>query len=106
MFVLHSTGSVTKYSAGAHADFTLSTIDPAITSAQRIFTDENTAHLYVLDKTNKRVVEFGKDGKLVAQYQSNAFTNASDMIIDEANKKMYVLSDNKVYQVDIQDQAQ
>lgn len=106
VFVLHSTGSVTKYSAGAHADFTLSTIDPAITSAQRIFTDENTAHLYVLDKTNKRVVEFGKDGKLVAQYQSNAFTNASDMIIDEANKKMYVLSDNKVYQVDIQDQAQ
>jgi len=104
IYVLNANGTVTKLSAGDRVDFALSTIDPALTSAERIFTDENTAHLYVLDKANKRVVQFGKDGKPVAQYASDAFAKASDMIVDEANKKMYILSDSKVYQVEIQDQ--
>jgi hypothetical protein len=104
IYVLEKSGSVIKLAAGARADFNLSAVDPALTSAERIFTDENTANIYILDRTNTRVVVFGKDGKFIAQYTSNAFGNVSDMVVDEASKKVYVLSDSKAYQVDLVDQ--
>ncbi len=102
IWVLEKSGTVIKLSNGSRADFTLSSVDPALTSAERIFTDENASNLYLLDRTQKRVVVFGKDGKLVAQYTSDAFSGMSDFVVDEANKKMYVLSDSKVYAVDLQ----
>ncbi|MBI2410309.1 MAG: hypothetical protein HYV32_00235 [Candidatus Kerfeldbacteria bacterium] len=103
IFVLNSDATVTRLAGGAKKDFALAQIDPALTSAEKMYTDENTSNLYVLDAKGQRVIVFDKNGKLVAQYTSSTFTNLKDMIVDETNKKMYLLNDAQVYEVQLQD---
>lgn len=104
IYVLKKDGAMIRLSAGAKdAAFTLTAIDPALQSPTKVYTDENSDHLFVLDPSNKRVVEFDKEGKLVVQYMSNSFGDLRDMIVDEPNKKMYVLSGTQVFEIEIQD---
>lgn len=102
IYVLRNNGTVTRYSAGAvDSSFELGVVDPALTSAEQIYTDENTNNLYIIDRTNTRVVVFNKEGAFVAQYTSSAFNNLSDLIIDEANNRFYALADAKLYEVQL-----
>lgn len=103
IYILRNNGTVTKLNAGTNdSSFTLAEIDPKLDTAQTIYTDENTENLYILDALNQRVVVFTKEGSLVAQYTSSAFNSLSDMIVDEANNKIYVLNSTKLYEIDLQ----
>ncbi len=103
VYVLNSNGTVSKFEGGEKADFSLAAVDPAITSAVSIATDENATNLYVADRDNKRVVVFKKTGELVNQYASPSFDGMVDIVVDEPNKKIYVLTETGgVYQVEIQ----
>ena len=42
-----------------------------------------------------------KDGELIIQYYSDKFNNLNDFVIDEKEKKIYVLADNKMFVVEI-----
>ena len=101
IFVLKSDGSVLKLFNGAKANFTLETIEPALTSATTITTSENLQNIYITDPNNKRVVVFDKQGKLLNQYTSEKFDNIKNVDIDEGNKKLYILSGQKVYSIDM-----
>ncbi len=103
VYVLNKNGSVSKFEGGKKANFTLATVDPALNSGVSIATDENATNLYVADRDNKRVVVFKKTGELVNQYSSASFDGMVDIVVDEPNKKIYVLTETgKVYQVTIQ----
>ncbi len=103
IYVLKNNGEVLKMASGAvDNNFSLSAIDPALSSASTLYTDEDTANLYVLDPMQQRVVVFGKDGSFHAQYTSTSFTQLTDMVVDEANGKVYVLNNAKVYEIELQ----
>ncbi len=103
VYVLNNNGSVSKFEGGKKSDFSLATVDPALSSGVSIATDENATNLYIADRDNKRVVVFKKTGELVNQYTSNSFEGMTDIVVDEPNKKIYVLTETgKVYQVTIQ----
>ncbi|HLD22068.1 MAG TPA: hypothetical protein VJB65_04160, partial [Patescibacteria group bacterium] len=107
VYILNNTGEIIKFSAGKkNTGFSVSSIDPTLTSGDSIYTDENTKNLYVLDAKNQRIVVLTKEGTLFAQYTSSAFSDLQDMIIDEANKKMYILNGSTVYEVQLQDAEQ
>ncbi len=100
VYVLNKNGSVTKLEGGKKADFTLGTVDPALTSGVSIATDENSSNIYIADASQKRVVVFDKKGTLVNQYTSESFENIVDIVADEAGKKLFVLTDNgNVFQI-------
>lgn len=106
IYVLRENGSVTRYSAGStDNDFTLGVVDPALTTADEIYTDENTENLYIIDKSNARVVVFDKNGTFVAQYTSGLFNNLTDIIVDEANSRFYALSGAKLYEIPLAETA-
>lgn len=93
IYVLMNTGEVQKFDGGVRdTGFALNTVDPALTSAQELFTDENSDRLYLLDQSNQRVLVFDKSGGLVNQYTSSSFTDIRDMVVDEANNAIYVLN--------------
>lgn len=100
IYVLQSNGTVAKFFGGkAQTDFSISALSPNLAGALDITTDENTTNLYVLDPANKRVVVLDKTGKLLNQYTSPAFDNLKGMVVEEANKVIYLLNGTTVYSV-------
>jgi hypothetical protein len=102
VYVLSTNGSIAKYTKGASESFNLSGLDKDLSNPTRIFTNADTNNVYVLDNGNSRIVVLDKTGKYVAQYQAGGvIKSAKDLDVDEANKKAYVLSGGKVYEIDL-----
>lgn len=92
IYVITGNGVATELRKGKKVDFTLKPIDPPLTAAIKIWTDENSEYLYVLDDAQERLVVFiKKDGLLKAQYTSPAFTELKDISINERAKTAYLL---------------
>lgn len=104
VYVLKSDGSTIKMSLGIEQDFSLHDIpqpNDKISKPKKIWTTSEINSLYVLD--DNRVLEFTKDGKFTRQYAfSPELKNIVDFFISSKDKKMWVLDNNNVYQVDMQ----
>ena len=104
IYVLDKNGTVTKLTSGQKQAWTLSIVEPALTKANKIWTDieTKTKNLYVLDSAGQRILEFSKeDGKFLNQYVSPAFTSINDFTVDPAGRKIYVLDGNKILALDL-----
>lgn len=66
-----------------------------------IFTNNNTANLYVLDKEWGRIIKYSKDGNLIAQYSHESIKNSTDFVVDEKNNKAYVANNQGLFSVSI-----
>ena len=82
---------------GAVDDFNQDIIEPPLESAKKIFVSKENDFIYVLDSKNSRIVLFDKDGRFLEQYKAKNLGSIKDFIVDETNKTIYILSDNKVY---------
>jgi DNA-binding beta-propeller fold protein YncE len=101
VYILKQNGSVLKMAGGFKEDFALDTVEPAIESAEKIYTDENSDFLYILDRANQRVVVFNKEGAVVNQYTSPSFTDVRDMAIDEDDSELFLLNGNEVFRIEL-----
>ncbi len=102
LFVLSSNGSIQKFTRGKPDTFALSGLDKGLTNPKKIFTHADINNLYVLDNGNSRIVVLNKQGAYVSSYQSSVLKNAKDIEVSEKDKKIFVLVDKKVYQIDLQ----
>lgn len=101
IYVLLTNGEVRKFTKGAAETFGLTGLDKPFVKPSRIATDADASNIYILDKGNKRIVVFAKNGTYQAQYQADILKNAIDFDVREKDKKIYVLADKKVWQLDI-----
>lgn len=101
IWVLSSSGKVDKYTRGESDDLSISGLDKGLSSPTKIYTDSDIDNVYILDRGNSRVVVIDKDGKYVSQYPSDVIKNAKDFDISESDKKIYVLSGNKIYEINL-----
>ncbi len=101
IWVLSSSGKVDKYTRGESDDLSISGLDKGLKSPTKIYTDSDIDNVYILDRGNSRVVVIDKEGKYVSQYASDVIKNAKDFDISETDKKIYVLSGNKIYEINL-----
>jgi hypothetical protein len=101
IYVLDSNGNISKYTKGTKDDFSVSGLEKPFASPTRIQTKEDDTNLYILDKGNSRIVVLDKNGKFVKAYTSDIIKNARDFDVQETNKKIFVLANDKVYQIEI-----
>ena len=101
IWVLFSDGSIEKFTKGNADNFSVTGLDKGFSAPTRIYTTVDFSNVYILDKGNSRIVVLDKNGVYKAQYQAPVLKNASDFEVLEADKKIYVLSGGKVYQVDL-----
>lgn len=94
-------GTVRRFNQGADDGFSLTVIDPPLSNAVSIWTDDVSNLFVVADKAGKRVLVFRKDGRLVTQYTSPALTGPTSVHADRDAKKIYVADNNKVYEFDL-----
>lgn len=101
VYILFKDGHIDKYTRAKKDSFEISGLDKALSSSTRITTNEDADNIYVLDNGNSRVVVLDKTGKFKGAYSANVIKNAKDIDVDEAGKKIFVLSGEKVFQIDL-----
>lgn len=101
IWVLKPGNEIDKFTSGEVDSFNLSGLDQDLKEVKSFYVSSDTNNVYILDSGNSRVVVVGKDGKYVSQYIGDKFKTATDIAVDEQNKKLYVLDSNTIYQVDL-----
>jgi hypothetical protein len=95
VFVL-SSDKLFKFEKGIEQDFTLGGLDPQLSNPTFIYTYNDVDFIYILEPTNKRVIMLDKDGNLDTQYTSDEWTKLQAMVVDEPERTIYILNDNKI----------
>lgn len=101
VYVLNESGQIQKFLLGKKQEFPELSLYPPLSKPKTIFTDKDTANIYILDPAGKRLVVISKDGQLINQYTSEKFDNLVDFIVLEKDKKAYFLNGDKVYVISI-----
>ncbi|MCL4352933.1 hypothetical protein M1615_00465 [Patescibacteria group bacterium] len=99
IYVLSSSGTIEKFLRGQPASFKISGLGKPFSNPSRIFADRNTNNVYVLDNGNSRIVVLDKNGAYQAQYKADILKKARDFEVLEKDKKIYILSGGKVYEI-------
>lgn len=97
VWVLNSDGMLVKFGQGRPVNFTVSGLDQEFSHPTRLFSSDETKNIYLLDSGNKRVVVLNKEGVYQAQYQWEGIKDVADLAVLEDEKKMLLLSGNKIY---------
>jgi len=100
VYILKSNGEILKYLKGVKENFELETIEPLITQAKKMIISPELEYIYILEPIGKRLIIFNKTGDFIMQYKNDNFTDLKDFEVDEANKKIYFLDENSVYETD------
>lgn len=101
IYVLNNDGSVKKFTRGSLNAFGITGLETPLKSPIRIFTNADTDNVYILDPGTSRVVVLNKSGDFQQAYTATIISNAQDFDVQEKNKKIYILSSEKVYEISI-----
>ena len=93
IFALKNDGTIKKFSKNKPADFSLDPVEYQI-SPSRIMTPNESAPLYILDKTAGRIIVYDKSGKLVTQYIADQAI--VDAAVNDSNGSLAVLYEKEV----------
>ncbi len=101
IYVLGSDGQLAKYLGGEPATFQIGGLVEPLRQPSVVAVDGNVtdSSLYVADQATGRVVQFRPDGKFVRQFRATgvALDAISDMLIDEQNNRLFVISRGALY---------
>lgn len=107
IYALNSAGGVNKLSRGQFVSgFALSDIPAPNTKIEKpvkLVTDADTTSIYILDNgSNKRILEFDKDGHFTHQYAlPENLNNLTDFTVSIKAKKIWVLNAGSLYEIGI-----
>ena len=101
IYVLKQNGDIARFTRGASDNFSVGGLDKNIKDPKSIFVSSDTDNFYVLDSGNSRLVVLTKTGAYKSQYQAAEFNQASDLVVDEKGKKVYLLIGSKIYSMDL-----
>lgn len=95
IYILETDGQIKKFFRGQSREFVQEKVEPEISEAKQLYTTQDSDYLYYL--APEKLIVLDKTGKVKIQYTSPKFTNLKDFVINEAEKKIYVLTENSVY---------
>ena len=88
---------ILHFYGGQEKAFEIQGVHPELKNPTEIWTYADSDYLYLLDPENKRIVLLDKDGNFIEQFTSSEWKKPNNMLVDEDNKVVYVLDDNKIY---------
>lgn len=101
VWVLSSDGKILKFTQGSADHFSISGIKDEVKDVSSFFLSDQTSNLYLLDRGNKRLLITDKQGAYKAQYFGDNFSSFEDLVVDEENRKVYLLRSNKIYLLEL-----
>lgn len=101
IFLLKEQGTIVRFRNGNEIPWSQKRVDPPITKAEKIWTDNESAFLYVLEPQAKRLLIFEKEtGTFIVQYHSDLFAQATDFVVREKQKQIFFLAESNIYRID------
>ena len=97
IYIISNNGQITKLRKGERDTFNYHQPHPAIGSQAIIKTFADSDYLYIIDPDNQRVIILDKEGSIKDQYTSPKFDNLIDLAIDQDEKAIYLLNNNHLY---------
>ncbi|TAN33069.1 hypothetical protein EPN28_03665 [Patescibacteria group bacterium] len=101
LWTLSKTGRLQKFTGGKKQAFEITGLNPALDSADDIWTYTDLNYLYILDGARERIVLLGKDGQLQRQITALELKGATGMAVDETNMSAIFVSQGKLYQISL-----
>lgn len=101
VWVLLSDGTILKFTRGKSDGFKINGLDKSLSSPSKIYTNTEIDYVYILDNGNSRIVVLEKNGSYKAQYQAGILKSAKNFEVKEGDKKIFVLSSGKIYQIEL-----
>lgn len=96
LFVLTAT-DIVQYKSGKEVTWAHSPIDPALKDPIDIWTNVDSAYLYVLDKGTGRIVVYNKTtGDIVIQYTASELAQAVGFVVREATNDIVIATGTTV----------
>lgn len=68
----------------------------------KIFSEPGMEGIYALDNKNRRIVKYGKGGKIMNQYFNADISGIKDFSVDEKNKAVYLLKNSQLLKFSIE----
>ncbi len=81
--------NILKLFRGKKLDFSIENTQTPI-APDKLYAQNSGTNLYVLDKTNARIVKLDNDGKIIAQYYNENIKNATDFSVSEESNLVYI----------------
>lgn len=101
MWVAGGQGSLWKFTQGVKENITVSGWDKPWGDNVVIYTDDSAEKLYVLDRDNGRIMVIKKTGEYEMQLVNEQIKNMQDIVVDEKDKKIYLVGQGKIWEVDL-----
>jgi len=101
VWLLFKDGSVKQYTKSVSNNLQVSGLLKPLNNPTKLVTDITMENIYILDSGSGRIVKFDKTGKYQASYTSSVLSNAKDFTVDETNKKIQILSQGKVWEMNM-----
>lgn len=101
VYVMKKDGEIYRFTRGAKDNFSYGGLDKGVKDPKSFFVSSDTDNLYVLDSGNKRLLILTKTGAYKGQISGEKFGSATDLVVDEKEKKVYLLEGSKIYTVDL-----
>lgn len=101
IYVLKKGGEMLRFTRGDKDNFSYGGLDKGVKDPKSFFVSSDTDNLYVLDSGNSRLLILTKTGSYKGQINGEKFAQASDLVVDEKGKKVYLLDGSKIYSVDL-----
>lgn len=101
IWILMTNGDIKKFTKGIQDTLTITGLDTPLNNPTQIFTNNDINIVYILDKGNNRIVVLNKNGSYQEQYQTEVVKDTITFDVQEKDKKIYLLSKDKIYQIEI-----
>ena len=101
VYVLKSGGEMLRFTRGTKDNFNYEGLDQGIKDPNSFFVSSDSDNLYILDSGNSRLLILTKTGGYKGQVTGEKFATATDLVVDEKGKKVYLLEGSKIYMVDL-----
>ena len=99
IYYLMDDGTIRRTRSQANEEFTLTEFPSEIdfSTSTKVLKSSVLSQLFIFDKEKKRVVVTGYKGYYAKQYIFDTLSDVQDIFVDEGNRKLYVLTLQKVY---------
>jgi len=101
IYVLKSGGEILRFTKGDKDNFSYEGLPSGVKDPKSLFVSSDTDNLYLLDSGNSRLLILTKTGSYKGQITGSKFGSATDLVVDEIGKKVYLLEGSKIYTVDL-----
>ena len=101
IYILKSGGEILRFTKGEPDHFSIGGLDRGILDPKSFYTSSETDNLYILDSGNSRLVILSKTGEYKGQYSGDKFGTATDLVVDEIGKKVYLLEGSKIWEMEL-----